>query len=706
MNPQTRPIATGNFWGNQVEKNNEAFMLANQQGQDTAPMIDKARQLAMPNFLENTTGMNLSQRQGLFNSPMPMADTGEGGFRSNRAPDPFSGGYQPRGKGDPYGKLPRRPKGFAMGGTMGVMPSLADSIRMTGNKISAINQGLAPDNALLMGKQYWQGLDQELAQQRSQGFAMGGTLDGPGGPTDDMIPAVVDGVQPVRLSDGEEIVDAKTRDFFGKKFFLDLKKKAMKGEMEGMQMQKPQEGKFAEGATARSFGQSARQLAGDYLGNKADALRFATAPYKAMAVIGQDAGRGLVNMASGVGQAVGDFASGFVGAPAPQGPTLRLGGMNPEQAAQAAPQVPLNLNPPTTQDVSLNGPLRGLSDAFAYGPPTQAEAVGAVVGDQAYGPTMMDSPAVMNALNPQPLAPMQGPMNRPLPTAEDVRFNGLAARAALDAQKPAFRPAPLTMTEKERAGMTRPSKTPLASPEMEAALTGLSGMAKRQARQQFQADEALFNRADQRGQAVEQRQAAQQAVQQDVARAKDFTDWLQKDEIRTQRDIEAEGRANAISQARTKEERAYLEGLAKQDTKEKEERARNFVQIPDTRYKVNGLGSVVDMDGKPVGLTPEEADKIGLVVKGADSKGNLTYAAKPQPKPQGRVYIGPNGSPITLQPGFSIPEGLGYVELKQDGAAPAANTAAPTSGNITKEAYAKLKPGDTYIWNGETKTKR
>lgn len=325
-------------------------------------------------------------------------------------------------------------------------------------------------------------------------------------------------------------------------------------------------------------------------------------------------------------------------------------------------------------------------------------------------PTGGSAPPIFQGLRTnqpaQPLTPAPVMAQPAPPAAEDVRFNGLAARAALDAQKPAFRPAPSTMTEKERAGMTRPSKTPMASPEMEAALTGLSGMAKRQARRQFQAEQATFNRDDKRAQTVEQRQATQQDARQDVTRAKDFTDWLQKDEIRNQRDMEAENRLLANRQAMTKEERAYQEGLAKQDTKEKEERARNFVQIPDTKYKVNGLGSVVGMDGKPVSLTPEEATKLGLVVKGADSKGNLTYsAAKPKVKMQ-RFYDPMNGKIVELAADEMAPEGSGWKPIQKQGAAPAANATAPTSGNITKEAYAKLKPGDTYIWNGETKTKR
>lgn len=61
-----------------------------------------------------------------------------------------------------------------------------------------------------------------------RGFAEGGTITGPGGPTDDAVPAVV-GQRPIRVSDGEEIVDAATRDWFGKKFFVDLKRKAQEG---------------------------------------------------------------------------------------------------------------------------------------------------------------------------------------------------------------------------------------------------------------------------------------------------------------------------------------------------------------------------------------------------------------------------------------------------------------------------------------------
>lgn len=57
-------------------------------------------------------------------------------------------------------------------------------------------------------------------------YAEGGTIVGPGGPRDDMIPALVNGIEPIAVSNGEELTDAVTRDYWGKKTFLDLKKKA------------------------------------------------------------------------------------------------------------------------------------------------------------------------------------------------------------------------------------------------------------------------------------------------------------------------------------------------------------------------------------------------------------------------------------------------------------------------------------------------
>jgi hypothetical protein len=69
---------------------------------------------------------------------------------------------------------------------------------------------------------------QKREAREARGFSEGGTLVGPGGPTDDMIPGVVDGSQPVRLSSGERVQKASTRDWYGEKFFVDLDKKADK----------------------------------------------------------------------------------------------------------------------------------------------------------------------------------------------------------------------------------------------------------------------------------------------------------------------------------------------------------------------------------------------------------------------------------------------------------------------------------------------
>lgn len=62
--------------------------------------------------------------------------------------------------------------------------------------------------------------------RRAQRFNVGGTLVGPGGPMDDMIPGVIDGKEGVALSNGEEVTDALTRDYFGKKHFLKMRKEA------------------------------------------------------------------------------------------------------------------------------------------------------------------------------------------------------------------------------------------------------------------------------------------------------------------------------------------------------------------------------------------------------------------------------------------------------------------------------------------------
>lgn len=55
-------------------------------------------------------------------------------------------------------------------------------------------------------------------------FAEGGEIEGPGGPTDDAIPAVIDGEIPAALSDGEFVMTAAAVKKFGPEFFELLNK--------------------------------------------------------------------------------------------------------------------------------------------------------------------------------------------------------------------------------------------------------------------------------------------------------------------------------------------------------------------------------------------------------------------------------------------------------------------------------------------------
>lgn len=217
------PIAGNNVFGAQMQQNNAAFMNARAAGDTGAPMINKARQLAPLAAMENTAGMDPASANAMMMMPPAPADTGEGSMG-------------PRG-GDSPMPAPT--------------PAQWDPFQN-------------PDMKGMTGME-------KRAARQARGFAVGGTIQGPGGPTDDMIPGVIDGTKGVRLSNREEIVDAQTRDWFGKKFFVDLKKKAAEamGEMpkSGQNPTAPMMGMpgFSKGGTLDMMGPMPRYADGGTL---------------------------------------------------------------------------------------------------------------------------------------------------------------------------------------------------------------------------------------------------------------------------------------------------------------------------------------------------------------------------------------------------------------------------------------------------------
>jgi hypothetical protein len=227
--------------------------------------------------------------------------------------------------------------------------------------------------------------------------------------------------------------------------------------------------------------------------------------------------------------------------------------------------------------------------AQSMGPMAGPQRLTAVVGDQAYGPTMTDSPAFQPMMAPSPAAPMTfdpaavAAMRsrradlraQPAPTLANGRQPAPVLSSPMDV--PLMRPAPLTMTEKEQqAKPISRSRTPEANPEFEAALAGLTGMQKRRARQGLQMEEAT-NQRNQARAAIEQanidaRDAAKQADAD--RRAADATAaaqewWKQQQQIgqnfdmaRENRNINNAAALNAAEQARA-DQRALMEAQQK-----------------------------------------------------------------------------------------------------------------------------------------------
>jgi len=83
------------------------------------------------------------------------------------------------------------------------------------------------DDALFQGQ--LEGMKQSAATAfgpKQRGYAEGGEIVGPGGPTDDMVPAVVNGQETVRLSDDEFIMTALAKKYWGTKKLNEMNQEA------------------------------------------------------------------------------------------------------------------------------------------------------------------------------------------------------------------------------------------------------------------------------------------------------------------------------------------------------------------------------------------------------------------------------------------------------------------------------------------------
>ena len=62
------------------------------------------------------------------------------------------------------------------------------------------------------------GYNYGLASLKRRGYRAGGLISGPGSGSSDSIPAVIEGIQPIRLSNGEAVLNSKAVELVGDDF--------------------------------------------------------------------------------------------------------------------------------------------------------------------------------------------------------------------------------------------------------------------------------------------------------------------------------------------------------------------------------------------------------------------------------------------------------------------------------------------------------
>jgi hypothetical protein len=545
---------------------------------------------------------------------------------------------------------------------------------------------------------------QKRAARNFQPFAEGGPVEGPGGPKDDLINA--------KLSDGEFVMPAEAVEFYG----LDRLTKMMTKAKEGLAEIKP----APQAPRSLQTPQPLPMMMGNPMGQPQSTPGFAYG--------GPVMRNSLPRYAEGGPKRRYLFDSGDVtntgmeAVPAAIGAQQFATDMNqnpsfldyyfPEAGVQASEQASSATQQAndalgrffdaeaaaTAADMQRMAETRQRQDAmmnYQPGSPAPRPAPGPlpVYGSAAplfpQGRPVAPSPAtamMAPAVSPSPSPQVSPSPSLPLPPAPAMA-NGRQPQpvVASPMDTPMMRPAPLTMTEKERQArdLISGSRTPQANLEFEAVFAGLTGMQKRRARAGLQMEEATFNRNQARAD-IEQAKTDERARQE---RALNFEEWKQKRVIDSQFDMAARNQAigenAALGAATTAEARAYEETQNRRKQEEQSKRAKNFTPIPDTDYLINDLGNLISKKtNKPVGLSPEEAEKYGLVIIGADSDGRVRYGP-PKVTPVERRYIIPGTKDVlTLKPGEVLPEGSAYVPLAPDAApSPASGAAQPTDAH-------------------------
>ena len=537
---------------------------------------------------------------GLFSTPLPGYAMGGPVMRDYGMGGPGGRDYGMGGAGGrDYGMGGAGMRGYAMGGL--VEPPLKGGLGQMMPNGQYLRPQKKPDFMI------------------NQGYAEGGPVEGPGGPKDDLINA--------KLSDGEFVMPAEVVEFYG----LDRLHKMMAKAKEGLNEIKPAPQAlptplpvtmpqptpaFAYGGMATRDSLPGYKLGGQFDEEEKptdamDPLPQAIAAQQRAVEANQnpsfldyyfpEAGVEASQAASSATQQTNDRLGSFFDSQNAMDQQSREAGL----AQQKRIRDMELMNDPNWQQANP-GLYKYQAEQLAQsmGPIAGPQRLTAVVGDQAYGPTMTDSPAFQPMMAPSPATPMMAPAVSPSPSpqlpfvADPATLAAMRSRRAdLRAQPapapangrqpapvlsspmdvPLMRPAPLTMTEKEQqAKPISRSRTPESNPEFEAALAGLTGMQKRRARAGLQMEEATFQRNQGRA-AIDQanidaRDAAKQAdadrrAAAATAAAQEW--WKQQQQIgqnfdmaRENRNINNAAALNAAEQARA-DQRALMEAEQK-----------------------------------------------------------------------------------------------------------------------------------------------
>jgi hypothetical protein len=176
-----RPVPGNNIFGNQMNDAAADLMQARAAGSDGQDAISRGRSLAP---------MVMTEQFGRSNPEMftPPREGSSGGRMAAPSPDPFAPSYQPKRKGDPFGPLPPRPRGFAMGGLVNksVFDPRDTRSLPTPEELSQ-QMGGQPFNYSYQGPTQFSPLKDmqpKFGQSNAEGFrqfADGGPVIGPGG---------------------------------------------------------------------------------------------------------------------------------------------------------------------------------------------------------------------------------------------------------------------------------------------------------------------------------------------------------------------------------------------------------------------------------------------------------------------------------------------------------------------------------------------